>query len=597
MLDFFVWYLAISIIGWLAFPIAFRLLGRLHDRGLTLARPLGLLLWGFVFWLLASFRILQNDLGGVLVALALLIGVSYWAGRGRWGALRGWLSEHVSLILAAELLFLLAFGFLALMRAADPVISGTEKPMELAFLNAILRSPAFPPNDPWLSGYSISYYYFGYVIVAMLTRLTGVTAGFAFNLGVSSWFGMTALAAFGLVYSLLAAWNRRNPGQKPVWAALGALLAPLFLLLMSNLEGVLEVLHARGITWTQTADGAWHSGFFQWLNIQEICQAPSLPFTWVPNRSGGIWWWRASRVLQDFDMSHVAQMASGQACVVGREVIDEFPFFSFLLADMHPHVLAMPFALLAVGLALNLYFTLRSQPLHGEGLFPWLGSWLDGENDALKDLALFNWMRRADFWLLAVALGGLAFLNTWDFPIYVALAAATYTLAQVEREGWTARRFWEFVEDRAGVGYHGRAAVFPLLPGLLLAGGRLFTQPELLHARHQFLDLLRSAARADPGLAGLALVQARRADRARRGIEILGGRHRRAVAGLIPVQLRGAQSTEARRNAVELERDAGRRRVEAPGSGPDVHRAAVRHERIHSSRPIQCPRQLAAAAD
>ncbi len=471
MFEILLWYLAISIIGWLAFPIAFRLLGRLPDRGLTLSRPLGLLLWGFGFWLLASFRILQNDLGGMLVALALLIGLSYWAGRGRWGDLRAWLREHLRLVLAAELLFLLAFVFLALMRAADPVISGTEKPMELAFLNAILRSSTFPPNDPWLSGYSISYYYFGYVLVAMLTRLTGIASGVTFNLGVSSWFAMTALAAYGLVYSLLSAWNRRNPDQKPVLAAAGALFAPLLLLLMSNLEGALEVLHALGITWTQAADGTWHSSFFQWLNIQEICQAPSTPFQWMPNRAGGIWWWRASRVLQDFDMGHVAQMASGQACVVGREVIDEFPFFSFLLADLHPHVLAMPFALLAIGLALNLYFSLRAQPLRGDGLFPWLGSWLDGEDHALKNLALANWMRRADFWLLAVTLGGLAFLNTWDFPIYVALAAATYALARVEQDGWKARRLWEFVETGLVLGFIGVLLYLPFYLGFSSQAG------------------------------------------------------------------------------------------------------------------------------
>ena len=41
---------------------------------------------------------------------------------------------------------------------------------------------------------------------------------------------------------------------------------------------------------------------------------------------------------------------------VWHEIIDEFPFFSYLLGDLHPHVLAMPFDLLAVGVALNLFF-------------------------------------------------------------------------------------------------------------------------------------------------------------------------------------------------------------------------------------------------
>jgi len=34
-----------------------------------------------------------------------------------------------------------------------------------------------------------------------------------------------------------------------------------------------------------------------------------------------------------------------------QELIDEFPAFSFVLGDLHPHVLSMPFVMLAMGLA------------------------------------------------------------------------------------------------------------------------------------------------------------------------------------------------------------------------------------------------------
>ena len=78
---------------------------------------------------------------------------------------------------------------------------------------------------------------------------------------------------------------------------------------------------------------AWDQGF---------SDAPSQPLTWIPDRFW--WWWRASRVISDFDLRGAFQ-----------EIIDEFPFFSFLLGDLHPHVLAIPFNLLAVAIALNLF--------------------------------------------------------------------------------------------------------------------------------------------------------------------------------------------------------------------------------------------------
>ncbi len=67
MLDILLWYVLLLAVGWLAFPIAFRLLKDLPDRGFALAKPLGLLLWGFVFWLLASLHIVGNDTGRCVV--------------------------------------------------------------------------------------------------------------------------------------------------------------------------------------------------------------------------------------------------------------------------------------------------------------------------------------------------------------------------------------------------------------------------------------------------------------------------------------------------------------------------------------------------
>ena len=88
-----------------------------------------------------------------------------------------WLQANRWLVLATELLFLVVLVGWAAFRAYNPDIAGTEKPMEFAFVNGILRSPLFPPQDPWLSGYGISYYYFGYVMLAALVNLTGVDPG------------------------------------------------------------------------------------------------------------------------------------------------------------------------------------------------------------------------------------------------------------------------------------------------------------------------------------------------------------------------------------------------------------------------------------
>src|SRR5512140_379766 len=212
MVAFIAWYIILMLLGWLAFPLVYGLFPALADRGYSLSRAAGLLLWGYLFWLLNSLGLIENNVGGVLFGLLLVVGISlasfFFSGM-NWAARRteivNWLRSHGRLIVSVEVLFLAAFALEALLRAGNPQLDNAEKPMELMFINAILRSPTFPPHDAWLSGYAISYYYFGYVMAAMLAMLTGVTGSVAHNLMTALIFGLAAIGAYGILYNLLSA--------------------------------------------------------------------------------------------------------------------------------------------------------------------------------------------------------------------------------------------------------------------------------------------------------------------------------------------------------------------------------------------------------
>lgn len=420
MTAFFVWYIFLTILGWLTFPLAHTLFPALADRGYTLSRAAGLLIWGYVFWLLASLGIAQNDLGGILLALAFIIGLSVWAAGHRPSSIVHFVKSNLALVLTTELLFFVAFAFLAFVRSANPELTSTEKPMELAFINGILRSPTFPPHDPWLSGYAISYYYFGYVMTAMLARVSGIPGSMAHNLMTALIFALGAVGSYGILYNLLNVGprsassgieiNHDQATKQPPRLNFLALLAPLFLLLVSNFEALLEVLHRRGLFWVKDSSGEYSSSFWRWLDMKELSQPPFFPFQWQPDRY--LWWWRASRVIQDYDM------AAGF-----REVIDEFPFFSFLLGDLHPHVLAIPFSLLAIAVALNLY--------------------LGGFRGAINFFGARLHVNIPGFLFSALVIGGLAFLNTWDILVGATLIVAAYIFLRAWEDGWR----WDRIED------------------------------------------------------------------------------------------------------------------------------------------------------
>ncbi len=398
MIALILWYITTTILGLLAFPLAYHLFSGLADRGFAFSRIIGLLLWGYIFWLLASLGLIRNEVGGLLLAAGIFLLSIYLVNRKvGLGEIRFWIRENRRLVLSVELIFAFAFAGWAFVRSANPEILGTEKPMELAFINAILRSPTFPPHDPWLSGYAISYYYFGYVLVAMLAKMTATTGSVAFNLAVALVFALTACGAYGLIYSFLGNLKQSTGQNNRLRNYVTPILGSVFVLIISNLEGFLEVLHARGLFWRRDLSGHLSSGFWTWLDMRELSQPPAEPFSWIPTRY--LWWWRASRVVQDYDL-------------VGnwKEIIDEFPFFSYLLADLHPHVLTMPFSLLAIGFSLNLV--------------------LGGFRGSYRIFGFPLRISAIGFWSVALVMGGLAFLNTWDFPINVFLFCCSYILSR-----------------------------------------------------------------------------------------------------------------------------------------------------------------------
>ena len=109
MIAVLIWWLLVTLMGWTVLPAALRLFNRLPGRGYALSKALGLLLVSYVFWLLGSFKLLPNSVGGILVAWAVVLALSliyYQRGGGSLDSLREFVGERwryiVQLNLTAE---------------------------------------------------------------------------------------------------------------------------------------------------------------------------------------------------------------------------------------------------------------------------------------------------------------------------------------------------------------------------------------------------------------------------------------------------------------------------------------------------------------
>ena len=199
------------------------------------------------------------------------------------------------------------------LRGFTPQILGTEKPMDVAFLASSMRAVAMPPPDPWFAGEPINYYYLGYLLHGVVGRLADVPPEIGFNLALATVFSTTVVATFGLAWNLLSTWAGR------VLAVSGAAFAAFAVAMAGNLHAPLRLL--------QDAPATISAGW------------------WAGDGIG----WRSSRIVCD------GPRVKNECPFPATETINEFPFFSFLLGDLHPHVMALPYSLVAIGLAWNLW--------------------------------------------------------------------------------------------------------------------------------------------------------------------------------------------------------------------------------------------------
>ena len=152
MLNTLWWFITAEAIGLAVFPLAYFLFPRLRDRGYSLTKPIGLLLVGYLSWILAWMHVLPSVRLSIVAMLVVIAAVSARLAWSRRRELAEFIARERTAILVTEGIFVAVFLTWVLYRAFDPSISHTEKPMDFAFLNASVRTVFGSPEDPWLSG-------------------------------------------------------------------------------------------------------------------------------------------------------------------------------------------------------------------------------------------------------------------------------------------------------------------------------------------------------------------------------------------------------------------------------------------------------------
>jgi YYY domain-containing protein len=300
------WYGALQLFGFVAWPFFFGVFNRLPDRGYAAAKVFGLLIVAYATFLLSH----GAGQGFTWETVALASGFLAFVALVRMLRVLPYLAEFVRLrwrvCVTYEVVFAGAFAAMVLYRAGIPQITfqvadfAAEKFTDFGILNGLMTSRDFPPHDPWLSGFTMNYYYFGHFLWATVARFSGYGSEIAFNLGLASIFAYALLLSFSLGY---------NVSARLRWGFFAAFLIGL----SSNLDGALQML---GV-------------------VRDVCGSNVPLAKWYTAYD----FWRSSRAIEN--------------------TITEFPAFSFILGDLHAHLSSLVLLLGGLLLCLQMWRSVR----------------------------------------------------------------------------------------------------------------------------------------------------------------------------------------------------------------------------------------------
>ena len=361
---FWTWYLLAAVLGFLGMSVTGRMFRRFDDKGWVFSKVLSIAVTGFVTWLLVTAGILPFTTAtciGVTVACGALALIFYE--RERKQGFESLPIDHLGLVYGEELLFFALFLLWTYLAGFHPAAYGTEKFMDYGFMEAMMRSKTLPATDLWYSGGKINYYYGGQYFAVFLTRLSGTKVELTYNLMRTFVAGLAFILPFSLVRQMVKdRLGKKNDGFKKALPAVAGALSGVAVSIAGNMH---YVIYAQIIP------------FIQKLTGQEVDSY------WFPD---------ATRYIGFNPENEV------------DKTIHEFPCYSFVLGDLHAHVVNIMFVLLLLGL-----------------LYAWMKKVRTVKFSPEKQGLAAFWKKQLFMpQLLSVAalLGMFHWTNYWDFVIY-----------------------------------------------------------------------------------------------------------------------------------------------------------------------------------
>lgn len=400
---FWTWYLLALVLGAAAMPLTGRLFRRFQDRGWMFSKVTAIAVSGFLTWFLVAVKIIKfTTMTCIVVTLVCAAASLILYCREQKAGFECIPFAHLDLVYAEELLFFAAFLLWTYFAGFHPAAYGTEKFMDYGFMEAMMRSKTLPATDLWYSQGKINYYYGGQYFAVFLTKLSGAKVELTYNLMRTFVAGLAFAMPFSLVHQMVTdRLGKTGSRWKKALPSVTGILAGISVSIAGNMH---YVVYGQIIPFIQKLKGEEVSSY------------------WFPD---------ATRYI-------------GFNPDVEDKTIHEFPCYSFVLGDLHAHVVDIMFVLLLLGLLYAWMKKVRTTELSGESM-SWRKFWKKQllmpqllATGAL--LGMFHWTNYWDFVIyFVVTCGAALFMNIigqkgkirWALGVTAAQAAEILILATV----------------------------------------------------------------------------------------------------------------------------------------------------------------------
>ena len=400
---FWTWYLLALVLGSAAMPLTGRLFRRFQDRGWMFSKVTAIAVSGFLTWFLVAVKIIKFTTGTCIVVTLVCAAASLILYcREQKAGFECIPFAHLDLVYAEELLFFAAFLLWTYFAGFHPAAYGTEKFMDYGFMEAMMRSKTLPATDLWYSQGKINYYYGGQYFAVFLTKLSGAKVELTYNLMRTFVAGLAFAMPFSLVHQMVTdRLGKTGSRWKKALPSVTGILAGISVSIAGNMH---YVVYGQIIPFIRKLKGEEVSSY------------------WFPD---------ATRYI-------------GFNPDVEDKTIHEFPCYSFVLGDLHAHVVDIMFVLLLLGLLYAWMKKVRTTELSGESM-SWKQFWkkqllMPQLLAAGALLGMFHWTNYWDFVIyFVVTCGAALFMNIigqkgkirWALGVTAAQAAEILILAMV----------------------------------------------------------------------------------------------------------------------------------------------------------------------